>query len=194
MSDFITFVTSEALKPLLKKLIEIRQKRRVEIDTIADTFGDPIELAKFYIEPRCQHQNPADFNEEEPSSTVRSPVFSTINDFLNRDFAAAGGGKNTMFVLSDAGMGKTSLLVMIKLLNLTEFWPQQFSCRLLKLGRNSLKEIADVANKGRTILLLDSLDEDPLHLQNLGSRLVQTCDGCCDGKSEKRTGKLYSCI
>lgn len=172
MSDLITFVTSEALKPLLKKLIEIRRKRRVEIDTIADTFGDPIELAKFYIEPHCQHQNPADFNEEEPISTVRSLIFSTINDFLNRDFAAAGGGKNTMFVLSDAGMGKTTLLVMIKLLNLTEFWPQQFSCKLMKLGQNSLKEITDVANKGRTILLLDSLDEDPLSWANAEERIT----------------------
>jgi uncharacterized protein YjbI with pentapeptide repeats len=172
MADLITFLTTEALKPLLKELFRLRRKRRAEIDAITDTFGDPIELAKYYVEPGCQHQNPADFNEDDPISVVRSPVFSTINDFFNREFATVGGGKNTMFVLSDAGMGKTSLLVMIKLLHLTEFWPQQYSCRLFKLDQETLKEVAEVPNKGKTILLLDSLDEDPLAWDDTEGRIL----------------------
>lgn len=173
MGELISFLTSEALQPLLKELLRIRRNRRAEIDAITDTFGDPVELAKFYVEPRCQHQNPADLNEDDPISIVRSPVFSTINDFFNREFSAAGGGKNTMFVLSDAGMGKTSLLVMIKLIHLTEFWPQHFSCKLLKLGPYSLARIAEVPNKGRTILLLDSLDEDPLSWDDPERRMIE---------------------
>jgi len=172
MAELISFLTTEALKPLLKELFRLRRKRRTEIDAIADTFGDPIELAKYYVEPGCQHQNPADFNEDDPISIVRSPVFSTINDFFNREFATVGGGKNTMFVLSDAGMGKTSLLVMIKLLHLTEFWPQQYSCKLFKLDQETLKEIAEVPNKGKTILLLDSLDEDPLAWDDTERRIL----------------------
>lgn len=176
MPELVTFLTAEALKPLLKKLLQIGRNRKAEIEKIADTFGDPIELARFYIEPHCQHQNPADFNEEEPISIVRSPIFSTINDFLNREFAVAGGGKNTMFVLSDAGMGKTSLLVMIALLHLTDFWPQSYSCRLLKLDRETLTDISEVPDKGHTILLLDSLDEDPLAWDDPERRILDLLD------------------
>ncbi|HEX8127540.1 MAG TPA: pentapeptide repeat-containing protein [Pyrinomonadaceae bacterium] len=172
MAELISFLTSEALKPLLKELLRIRRRRREELDAIADTFGDPIDLAKFYIEPRCQHQNPADFDEGEPISIVRSQIFSTINDFFNREFSASGGGKNTMFVLSDAGMGKTSLLVMIKLSHITEFWPQHYSCKLFKLDGDTLQKISEVPNKGRTILLLDSLDEDPLSWEDTERRIL----------------------
>ncbi len=172
MADLVTFLTSEALKPLLKELLKIYRKRREEIDVISEVFGDPLELARFYIEPFCQHQNPADFNEEEPISLVRSKVFSTMNDFFNREFPGRSEGRNTMFILSDAGMGKTSLLVMIKLLHLSRFWPKQFTCKLLKLGNDSLDEIEQITFKARTILLLDSLDEDPLSWDDTERRLL----------------------
>lgn len=51
MSDLITFVTSEALKPLVKKLIEIRRKRRTEIDTI-DAMRLHLEQSEFELENR----------------------------------------------------------------------------------------------------------------------------------------------
>merc|ERR1712098_323230 len=65
-----------------------------------------------------------------------------------------------MFVLADAGMGKTSLLMMLKLSHLMAFWPKGYECELLKLGPSTLDEINRIENKTQTVLLLDSLDED----------------------------------
>jgi uncharacterized protein YjbI with pentapeptide repeats len=172
MSDLISFVTSEAIKPLLKKLRSIQQKREAELIAISDLFGDPLELAKYYVEPYCQHQNPADYDEEDPISVVQSAVFSTINTFFNRAFVSSEGGKSTLFVLSDAGMGKTSLLMMIHLHYLSRFWPSQFSSVLLKLGPDTLDRIDALQNRGNTILLLDSLDEDPTSWGNPEARII----------------------
>ena len=172
MSDIISFVTAEAIKPLLKKLKQIRHDRHADLITVADTFGDPVQLASYYVEPYCQHQNPADYNEEDPISAIRSPVFATINDFFNREFSSPAEGKNVLFVLSDAGMGKTSLLMMIHLAYLTKFWPAQYRSVLLKLGPQTLEQVASLTERSRTVLLLDSLDEDPVAWEDPERRII----------------------
>lgn len=71
------------------------------------------------------------------------------------------GGHTQLFILSDAGMGKTSLLLMLKLAHLFSFWPKRYNCLLLKLGPDTLERLRAHPNKGDTVLLLDALDEDP---------------------------------
>jgi hypothetical protein len=161
MPQLLTFISVDWIKPLWKELLRIRDDRTQELARIGDIFGNPLELAKYYIEPDCQHHNPADYNEDEPISLVRSPVFKTINSFFSGEFAPKKDGRTQMFILSDAGMGKTSLLMMLKLAHLTAFWPQQYECVLLRLGSDSLDKIANIQNQNCTILLLDALDEDP---------------------------------
>jgi hypothetical protein len=80
--------------------------------------------------------------------------------FSRGDYAVTEGGRNQMFILSDAGMGKTSLLLMLKLTHLTRFWPQQYHCELLKLGADTLDRVKALRAAGDTVLLLDALDED----------------------------------
>ncbi|WP_299144025.1 pentapeptide repeat-containing protein [uncultured Vibrio sp.] len=126
---------------------------------INDVFGNCEELAKFYIQPDCQQVNPADELEDETISSIRAGVFETINKFFNRDIVTRDGASQ-MFVLADAGMGKTSLLMMVKLSHLMAFWPKNYECKLLKLGSTTLSDIDKIENKSQTVLLLDSLDED----------------------------------
>ena len=96
-------LAKEWLPKLLGKLVEIRAARKSEIDELADIFGDPLHLARYYIEPSCQQLNPADFEEDE--SIVREPIFERLEAFLSGDPER----KNKhLFILSDAGMGKTS--------------------------------------------------------------------------------------
>lgn len=154
------------------KLIEIRNKRERQIREITDSFGDPIILARYYVEPKCQQHNPADFNEVEAISSVRCPVFDTMNDFLNREFLV-NDGRHQMFVLADAGMGKTSLLVMLKLTKMTSFWPEKFHCELLPLGPDTLSRIESISDKRNTVLLLDALDEDTEGFGRVEERLVE---------------------
>jgi len=64
-----------------------------------------------------------------------------------------------LFILGDAGMGKTSLLLMLKLMDLGGFWPKKFTSYLHKLNEFTLETISKIENKKSTILLLDALDE-----------------------------------
>lgn len=114
-------------------------------------------MVKFYIEPNCQQFNPAD-EEEETHSLVTEPVFSRIQKYIDGQKRI---NENHLFVLADAGMGKTSLLVILKLFHITSLWSKNYDCYLLKLGESSLDEIAALPTR-KTVLLLDALDEDNL--------------------------------
>jgi len=171
----LTFISIDWLKPLAAKLRKIRDERETEIRKISDSFGDPELLARYYVEPNCQHHNPADHEEDEaPISQVKAPVFKLINDFLNKEIDdSLRDGRTQLFILADAGMGKTSLLVMLKLAHILAFWPKGYDCLLLKLGSDTLTAISEHANKANTILLLDALDEDPTAWSRFEERLIE---------------------
>jgi uncharacterized protein YjbI with pentapeptide repeats len=160
---------SDWISRLFGKLIEAKQSREQELDIIGDTFGDPLELAKFYVEPDCQQFNPADDDEDEMGYVVREPVFRRLESFFSGTTRA---GKHQLFILSDAGMGKTSLLVMLKLSHLTSFWPKGYDCILLKLGPSTLEDIEGLTGRRNLILLLDALDEDPVAWGRVRERIT----------------------
>ncbi|MCI5181798.1 MAG: hypothetical protein D3921_04645 [Candidatus Electrothrix sp. AW1] len=70
-------------------------------------------------------------------------------------------------------MGKTSLLLMIKLMHLTRFWPKGYNCALIKLEDDTLERMQALKNKGETVLLLDALDEDPQAWKRIRERLLE---------------------
>ncbi|MFT5592961.1 MAG: hypothetical protein ACI8SR_001327 [Oceanicoccus sp.] len=159
-TSFITTKLASSLLGRLTKILKNRSdSRNKELININDIFGDCESLAKFYIQPDCQQVNPADEIEDETISSIRAKVFKTINNFFDRKIINKDGGSQ-MFILADAGMGKTSLMMMLKLSHLMAFWPKEYNCELLKLGSNTLSDISKINNKSKTILLLDSLDED----------------------------------
>jgi len=167
------FISVNAIKQLVERLINLRESRDKSLEAIGKVFGDPIELAKYYIQPKCQNANPANEDEDNPVSVVTSPAFETINNFLIGDFARKGDGSNQFFILADAGMGKTSLLMMLRLAHLTSFWPKNYKCELLKLGNDTIDRVNKINAPTKTVLLLDALDEDPLAWGNLKNRLVE---------------------
>jgi formylglycine-generating enzyme required for sulfatase activity len=172
-----SYISTSTIEPLWKKLQSIHGDRVAEMQRIKSDLVDPHDLARYYIEPNCQHHNPADhLEDQEPRSAVKSPAFRTINDFLEGDYAITRSGKNQMFILSDAGMGKTSLLVMLKLAHLTRFWPRQQHCELLKLGPDTLDRVKAIPAAGDTVLLLDALDEDRAAWGKIERRLLEILD------------------
>ncbi|MDH5887797.1 pentapeptide repeat-containing protein [Vibrio splendidus] len=159
-TSFISTKMATKLLTVLTKVLKNNvDKRNKELVRINDIFGNCEELAKFYIQPNCQQVNPADELEDETISSIRAGVFETINKFLNRNILTRDGASQ-MFILADAGMGKTSLMMMVKLSHLMAFWPKDYECKLLKLGATTLSDISKIENKTKTVLLLDSLDED----------------------------------
>lgn len=153
------------LPKLFSELLRIRQDRALELTALSETFGDPFQLSKYYVEPNCQNINPVDFGED--YAVVKQPVFQLIEGFIGEERK-----NNQMFLLSDAGMGKTSLLMMLKLAHITSFWPNGYNCVLLKLGEETLGIIRGISEKHKTVLLLDALDEDPLAWERARERTV----------------------
>lgn len=173
MLDYLTFIKPEWIATLWQTLRKISGERARELTRLADLFGNVELLARYYVEPNCQNDNPADFDEEEPVPYVTTPVFRVLNTFFNREFKVSDDGRSQMFILADAGMGKTSLLAILKLTHLMSFWPKKYKCELLKIGPSTDTDIERIEDKNHTILLLDALDEDPSAWGYLDSRLAR---------------------
>ena len=135
---------------------------------------DPEELARVYVEPDLQAFNPANLEDDEPDEEddhFRIPAYKWLDSFLIKP--RRRDGSHVVFILSDAGMGKSSLLAMLRMTEaLDGAWPGiQF--KLFKLGAETIQEIERIANPSETVLLLDSLDEDPEAFGQVEQRLVQ---------------------
>ncbi|MCX7112396.1 MAG: SUMF1/EgtB/PvdO family nonheme iron enzyme [Proteobacteria bacterium] len=166
-------ISKDALPSLLKRLTARRNDRADEIAEIGNVFSDPLLLAKYYVVPNCQHHNPADYHEDEGArSDLRTPFFDYISKFLEKEVTLRNGG-HQLFILADAGMGKTSVLMMLKLVHLYHFWRPEYDCLLLKLGTDTLDKLRLQQNKAKTVLLLDALDEDPTAWGRFEQRLSE---------------------
>ncbi|WP_417913346.1 SUMF1/EgtB/PvdO family nonheme iron enzyme [Candidatus Electronema sp. TJ] len=171
--EVLSFVKAAWLKPLWKQLAQLTGERKQELGRLRDEFVDPETLRGLYIEPFLQDRNPADVQQDDLLSAARQPAFERINEFFQGGLPLEKDGRHQMFILSDAGMGKTSLLLMIKLMHLTSFWPKGHSCALFKLGNDTLERVQALPNKGETVLLLDALDEDPKAWKRIRDRLLE---------------------
>lgn len=172
MTEPVTYVSLEWIKPLINRLKKIRRKRNETIETIVDIFGDPLHFLKYYVEPNCQHENPADSPLDEPIAVPQGGIFRLLNKFFNREILQHDGASH-MIILADAGMGKTSLLLYLRLTQLLSFWPTKYNCFILKLGKDSLENINTISFPHDTILLLDALDEDPESRHRIEERLLE---------------------
>jgi formylglycine-generating enzyme required for sulfatase activity len=159
--EILFTLAAKSITALGKAFVSIREKYSEEIDRIGDSFGDPQALAQLYIQPFGQNVNPADYREEVPGAIIKRPIIESLFEFFSGP-RTISEQQNKAIVLADSGMGKTSLLVMLKLLQLNAFFPKGYECVLLKIGPSVLDEIKAIDNRNNKILLLDSLDEDPV--------------------------------
>jgi formylglycine-generating enzyme required for sulfatase activity len=171
--EVLSFVKAAWIVPLWQRLRRIREEEKRELDRLRDDFVDPETLRGLYIEPFLQDRNPADTRQDDLLAAARQSAFERINEFFQGSLPLEKDGRHQMFILSDAGMGKTSLLLMIKLMHLTSFWPKGHNCALFKLGDDTLKQVKALPNKGETVLLLDALDEDPQAWKRIRDRLLE---------------------
>lgn len=165
-----TFTFAKQYIPkLVGSLISIRGDRKKEIDQLGDVFGNPEQLAAYYIEPECQQFNPADYHDE-ARHVVRESLFKRLEHFFSGPTLTGG---NQLFLLADSGMGKTSALMILKLGHVTSFWPKGYDCILLKIGPDTIEKVNSINAKSNTILMLDALDEDPAIWGNTIPRLTE---------------------
>jgi uncharacterized protein YjbI with pentapeptide repeats len=148
----------------------IKAERRQELAIAAEDFGNLEALAEVYVEPDCQPQNPADQPGDDPVYDFRKPVGPALGKFLKVK-PIEHDGSHVMFILSDAGMGKSSLLMMLKLSHELKFWPSDVRFALVKIGEDTVERLKTIEDKPHTVLLLDSLDEDPSAWGKIEQRL-----------------------
>lgn len=72
----LSFDLGAWIQPLAKRLERVWDRRGAELNEIYNLFGDPRPLAACYIEPKVQHHNPADKDEDERSTPVSSAIGS----------------------------------------------------------------------------------------------------------------------
>jgi uncharacterized protein YjbI with pentapeptide repeats len=144
---------------LSQEFVRTRKHRREALDELGRIVGPIDDTVRWYVEPNCQVTNPAD-HEDSTNIVITKPVFAEVDRFMASTRSSRAGGNN-LIVLGDAGTGKTSLLVMLQLMHLNNWWPRRYECQLYKLGDDTLDRIRAISTPATTVLLLDSLDEDP---------------------------------
>lgn len=155
-------------------LLDRSQKKKgvlTEVNRILSQ--DPEALAQLYVEPDFQPFNPANLQYDEPDDEdhhFRVPAYKWLNSFLVKP--RRRDGRHVAFILSDAGMGKSSLLAMLRMSGALSSW-QGIRFRLFKLGDSTLHEIGEIDHPFETVLLLDSLDEDPKAFGRIEDRLIE---------------------
>ncbi|MBF0382194.1 MAG: pentapeptide repeat-containing protein [Magnetococcales bacterium] len=167
MKKFFAEKASILLEYIAKQFVELKKEKQEGITQIEKIAGPLDYLAPFYVMPYGQNINPADHSEDDTGLVAKNHVL----DLLERFFMKQQHYSHT-FVLSDAGMGKSSLLAMIKLFTLSGYIETDFNIDLLKLGVTTVEDISNIKNPSRTILLLDALDEDPEAWQSFHNRLL----------------------
>ncbi len=172
--EFLTFGLGITwISKLYKKLRSKKKERDNELRELNDIMiGNPLDLVKYYIPPDCLITNPADFKDDTSGCTGTS-IYDEIKSFLLKKDPGNQPGNNHMFILSDTGSGKTSLLVILKLLQVTAMIPKKPFFILKVLGRENLDAFEANMDKGNTILLLDALEEDPKAYGRVKERLLE---------------------
>lgn len=156
-------------------LAERSEEKKAVLSEVNKVLGqDPESLADLYIEPDLQAFNPAnleDDEQDEEDKLFRIPAYKWLDSFLVKP--RRRDGRHVAFILSDAGMGKSSILAMLRMSGaLEKAWPG-IRFRLFKLGDSILEEVKSIKHPFETVLLLDSLDEDVKAFGRIEDRLIE---------------------
>jgi hypothetical protein len=112
---------------------------------------------RYYILPSCTVMDEA--GEADWGTTGRAqrePLFDVMDQFLSDE-----SPHHHLLLLAESGLGKTSFLLNYFARNLSRVW-KRHRIALVYLGRrDALEQLGRVSDPRRTVLLLDSLDEDP---------------------------------
>lgn len=140
------------------------------IDALSKDFGDATFLTKHYQQAQAQLKKPIDGRDGDSR-----PVFGSLNRFLSKPIEPGQRHQHRqcLFLLGDAGMGKTSLLLLLKASQVMGISASPYTCALRRLSDTTPETLAKIPAPRRTILLLDALNEDPHAEPDLEKRLTE---------------------
>ena len=148
--------------PQALRILSARDKALREDLNRLNVVGDPSIIRREYVVPNAVYGHPFPPPGFGPEKAAAEPVVAVLSDFLT-ERVRSDDGRNTLFILSDAGMGKTMLLAMLRMKALLPRHARISSVKAFRIHRDiatTLNEIPD-SDKSQMLLLLDALDEDP---------------------------------
>jgi hypothetical protein len=156
----------------IKCLVKFFNHKRLSKDL--HPFFTPMEIKKateFYVPTQCQNVAPS--REEEPGFThAFATREKTIPFFLNKGFKYNQAEYRFYIILADSGMGKTTFLINLYLKYVSKWIGKEFKIKLLPLGFHAIdKELDNIEEKEKMILLLDALDEDSKAMRDYKHRI-----------------------
>lgn len=104
------YISSEWLRPLEEAFAKGRKKRRLPLIDVELDLDDIQRLLATYVEPLCRYRD--HFGNSGKTSCV---AFDAINLFLGDGIDADRRGGNQLWVLGDQGVGKSTLLQLLKI-------------------------------------------------------------------------------
>lgn len=123
---------------------------------------------KYYISTRVQNSDPCDKEYVDNNSS-----FALIPFFMK---AFKSSESQYFIILADSGMGKTTFLLKLYFKYRRKIFKKYHIILLSLSQKQTLEAIKKVRNKQKTILLLDSFDEDPYAMENYVNRLDEICN------------------
>jgi len=170
--------TGVAVIAALWKLVPMALKawdrhRLIEISGGAYTAGDIRAYTRYYIQPDCQSVDPAGEEEFRSVFPAREPLFSNMDRIVN-----SPGPQRFLIILADSGMGKTAFLLNYYARHRRrQLWQRRgLELKLVPLNQpDATDAIAAVpeAERAKTILFLDALDEDQNAITDHRKRLSE---------------------
>ena len=147
---------------------------------------DTHNSTRFYIQTKFQNISPSE--DEEPGGRyIASAKEKLLPLFINKVFNNRKTTGKYFLILADSGMGKTTFLInlFIRYKNLIHFpWSvEKHNIELVPLAHSDfLDKINSINDKGKTILLLDSFDENVEAAENYKRKLDQIIKATYDFK------------
>lgn len=160
----------------------------LELSGEAYSADDARRYTRHYIQPDCQSVDPSGLEDFRRIVPTRVPLFSAMDRILH-----SPGTERFLIVLADSGMGKTAFLLNYYARHRRRWWWQRrgLELKLVPLNQPDAGEtIAAVpeADRKRTVLFLDALDEDQKAIADHRQRLTELI-----GLSKKFRSVVITC-
>ncbi len=148
---------------------------RTLIDLCAEAYTaeDVERYTRYYIQPDCQSVDPSGLEDFRCIVLTRKPLFSAMDLNLR-----SPGTDRFLIVLADSGMGKTAFLLNYYARHRRRWWWQLrgIELKLVPLNQPDAGEMIGAvpeADRKRTVLFLDALDEDQKAIADHRQRLSE---------------------
>ena len=139
--------------------------------TLRDLPEDAKAYTRYYIQPDCQSVDPSGLEDFRCIVNTRVPLFNAMDLTLHNP-----GSDRFRIILADSGMGKTAFLLNYYARHQRRVWSNRgIHLKLVPLNLpDADAQIAAVpeADRDKTVLLLDALDEDHKAIADHRKRLI----------------------